>query len=130
MHDQGYAEVTRGPTVGRRAETGGLGTRRRPLLQAGKPVEPALVNVTPLRPRLGDFCSVEDQLYVKTDEGGRFVFDRVRPGKSVLWVHSWKKAPVASCEFVPLDLTSANASCATFRGRRRGPRTCVDQRRQ
>ena len=94
------------------------------LLQAGKPVEQALVNVTPLRPRLGDFCSVEDQLYVKTDEGGRFVFDRVRPGKSVLWVHSWKKAPVASSEFVPLDLTSGQrltrnlgAGGAVVRGR-------------
>ena len=81
--DVGYAEVNLRPhqspgevKLKKWAQVGGR------LLQAGIPVANARVYLTPIRPRFGDWPSIDDGLATESDQNGDFVFARVPPVKS------------------------------------------------
>jgi thiol-disulfide isomerase/thioredoxin/protocatechuate 3,4-dioxygenase beta subunit len=108
MHDDGYAELSRGAnqqpgelTLKAWARVEGR------LLKEGQPVPSVWIFFSPLRLEIpGVSPHIQDDLSVKTDRDGRFVFPRVPPRKSrVNANHSvWRDSPLTSSRSVPLDL--------------------------
>ena len=106
-HDDGYAEVTLQPEqlpgelkLKKWARVAGR------VLEAGRPVAGAEVVLDAIRPRIGQYSYINDRLARKTDEAGRFVFERVPPRKLVLKpeLGPLETFPITSAESVPLDL--------------------------
>ncbi len=107
VHDSGYAEVTLKPNQ----QPGELALKdwahvEGRLLQAGQPVAGAWINFHPVRLLNGVSPHIQDQMSVKTDRGGRFVFQRVPPVKASVraQLSVWQNSPLTSSQSVPLDL--------------------------
>ena len=107
VHDRGYAEVTLEPNQ----QPGELTLKdwahiEGRLLQAGQPVAGVSVSFRPLRLRGGVSPHIQDQISVKTDRAGHFVFPSVPPLKASVraQVSVWRDSPLTSGQSVPLDL--------------------------
>jgi peroxiredoxin len=107
IHDAGYARVSGQP------DEQPDDVRLQPwarvegrLLQAGQPVPKAEVTLRPLRPRFYPLPRVDETFRQTTDDSGRFMFDRVPPGKCQLMARLsvWDEYPITSSQAVPLDL--------------------------
>ncbi len=110
VHDEGYAEVNRKAKL----SPGDLVLKpwaqvEGRLLDAGKPVPSAEIQLRPIRPRFGDLPQINDGLWVQTDRNGHFAFPRVPPVKASLspYLSVWKDFAITSAHSVPLEIQPA-----------------------
>ncbi len=107
IHDDGYAEMRFEPDQ----QPGELGLRawarvEGRLVREGQPVPSAVIFFDPIRLNGAGLPRIEDNLALKTDRSGRFVFTRVPPVKSYVkaLLSVWGEWPIPSSRSVPLDL--------------------------
>jgi thiol-disulfide isomerase/thioredoxin len=107
VHDRGYAEAAFEPS----RQPGELTLKdwahlEGRLLQAGQPVAAAWIVFNPVRVLNGVAPHIQDQISVKTDRDGRFVFTRVPPVKASVraQLSVWQDSALTSSQSVPLDI--------------------------
>jgi thiol-disulfide isomerase/thioredoxin len=107
LHDDGYAEARFEP--GQQPDELALKAWARVegrLVQGGQPVPSAWILFDPIRLGGVGLPHIQDNLSVKTDRSGRFVFPRVPPVKSYVkaLLSVWREWPISSSRSVPLDV--------------------------
>ena len=105
LHDEGYAQVTPEQLyVSRRVRLQPWGQVKGRLVHDGKSVKNYQVRLSPIRLYNPDSPLLSAQYYTRTDDEGRFVFDRVTPGSVVIKsdLGPWEPSELTSSQHIPL----------------------------
>jgi len=105
LHDQGYAQVTPEQLfVSQRVSLQPWSQVKGRLVHNGKPVKNYQVRLSPIHLDNPDPPRLFAQYYTRTNDEGRFVFDRVTPGPVVIKsdLGPWEPSELTSSQHIPL----------------------------